>query len=213
MLDKAGRLHIVRMGNDEFFVLRGGCHICIEFANAKRTITKRHRHGFAFTLPEHQTIAAGELWCLLGRAFELAHHLAFGQLNTAKRNGKAELGHIELNLHLTNADLTDKWMRVAITALRGIPQRQQEAFITTRQSLQAQIARHRKRPRFAGKIARLMPIRHCTIFFDHPVDTENIGHAWRLFRLSRTHFRLRNADITRQFRIKQTMRIIECRSQ
>ena len=104
-------------------------------------------------------------------------------------------------------------MRVAITALRGITQSQQEAFITARQSLQAQITRHRERPRFAGKIARLMPLRHRTVFFDHAVDTENIGHAWRFFRLNRTHFRLGNTDITRQFRIKQTMRVVKCRPQ
>jgi hypothetical protein len=112
VLDEAGRLDVVGMRDDEFLVLRRGGDVLAELLGAQRPVDQRHRHRLAFALAEDQAIAAGELRRRLGRALELVDHLAFGHLDGAERDGKAELGDIEFDLDLADTDFAGKgWLR------------------------------------------------------------------------------------------------------
>ena len=130
MLDKTGRLHIVGMGNHKFLILCRRGNVFFKFCGTQRTVTERHRHSLAFALTENQTIATGELRRAGCRTGKLIDHLALSHLYAAQRYQTAEFRHVQLNFNFTDADFTHERMRATITALCGVTQRQQEAFIT-----------------------------------------------------------------------------------
>ena len=150
---------------------------------------------------------------LLGRSLELIDHLAFGQLHATERDGKTKFGHVELDIHFANADFADERMVIAIAALGGIAECQQETFITACQCLKAQIAFHRECPRFASQVARFVTFRQGTIILDHANRTKNIGYTRRLFLHGFPHFGFRNGNITGQIWVEQTVRVIKGRSE
>jgi hypothetical protein len=70
-----------------------------------------------------------------------------------ERHGKAQLGHVELDIDFANADLADEWMAAAIAALGRVAERQQEPLVAARQRLQAQVAIEWKVQRLTRQVA------------------------------------------------------------
>ena len=63
MLDEAGGLYVVTMGQNEFLILRRRAGIILaKLASAKRAVHQRHGNGLALLLAENQSITTGELW-------------------------------------------------------------------------------------------------------------------------------------------------------
>src|SRR5262249_42714949 len=175
MLDKAGRLHIVRMRQNELLILRGREHLLAELAGAQRAVDQRHRHGLALALPESQAIAAGEARRFRGRGLELVDHLAFGQRDLAKRHREADILGKELDLDLAKADFTCEGMIAAIAALSRITEREQKAFVAAREILQPQVAVGGEAERLAREIADWLIGPGIRRRLDQAVTTENVG--------------------------------------
>src|SRR3546814_17115068 len=74
------------------------------------------------------------------QAGELVDHLAFGHGDLADLDGEAEFLRHELHRHLAEADLSGEGMVAPVAALRRLAERQQEALVTAREVLQAQVA-------------------------------------------------------------------------
>ncbi len=209
VLDEAGRLHVVAMGNDELLVLRGRGDILIQFVRAQRPVAQRHGHGLAFRLTEHQPVAARELRRHLLRPLELVDHLAFGDADAAKREREIQFRHVDLHIHLANADFAGKRVVAAIAALGGVSESKEKTLVAARQRLKALVAIHGKLRRLAGDVAGLAVFRQRTVFLNQAFIGENVGHTRHGFfglaaRLGRCRF-----GVFGQFRVKQAVRVVE----
>src|SRR5262245_42288749 len=152
MLDKTGRLHVVRVRGDELLVLRGCADLLTELARTQGAIDERHGHRLAFALPEREAVTTGETRRFSRRAFELIDHLTFGHDDAAERDAETEPLGEKFDLDLAEADLAGEWMGAAETALGRVAQGKQKALIAARKILQADIAFSGKRQRLAGQI-------------------------------------------------------------
>ena len=153
VLDEAGRLHVVAMGEHEFLVLRRARALFAEFVGAQRAVDQRHRHRLALALAEHQAIAAGETRRLAVAAalnWLTIWHSVSG--DRSERRGEAELGDEHLDLDLAEADFADERMVAAVAALGRIAEPEQEALVAARQRLQPRVARGGKFGRVAGDV-------------------------------------------------------------
>src|SRR5262245_58725897 len=141
------------MRKHELLVLRRRFDLLSELACPQRAVDKRHADRLALTMPKAQPVAAREARRCRGRTNKLVDHLAFGHRDPSDRHRKAKLRRHEFQLDLTKADLTSEWMVAAITALRGIAERQQVALVATRQVLQPYVAAAGEAQRIVGEIA------------------------------------------------------------
>ncbi|MNT28020.1 hypothetical protein D3C72_1636750 [compost metagenome] len=124
MRDEACSLDVVAVHQHELFLLRWRNDFFVVFVSAQRTVDQCHAHGLAFGVSEGQTVAAGELRQLRGRADELVDHLALGDFDAAQVDREAQLFGIDPHLDFTDANFPGERVIAAITALGGITQRQ-----------------------------------------------------------------------------------------
>src|ERR1700693_5443520 len=129
MLHEAGRLDIVRMHENEFFILRRRLDVLAELARPQCAIDERHRDGLALALAKGQAVAAREARRGARGPAELVDHLAFGHRNATERHRKAELLGEELALHVAEANLARERMRAPVAALGRIAEREQKPFV------------------------------------------------------------------------------------
>ncbi len=129
----------------------------------------------------------------------------------AERHREADvLGH-EFDLDLAEPDFAGERMVAAIAALRGIAERQQEAFVGARQVLQAQVAIGRKAQRLAREVADRRVGIDSRRGFDQTVAAENVGDARHRRRSGIRRRRLFGRRILGQLRIEQPMGVVEGR--
>ncbi len=212
MLDEAGGLHIVRMRQDEFLVLRGSFPLLAEFLCPECAIDQRHGHGFALGMAEDEAVAAREAGGLRRGALELVHHLAFGDGDLADGDGEAELLDEQLDLHFAHADLADERVVAAVAALRRVAERQQEALVATGEVLQAKVAIGREGKGIARQVADRLSVIHRAPL-DQVLAGDDVRDAGRKAGLRRRRRGRRGVRRLCQFEIEQAMRIVERRPQ
>src|SRR5215510_11476091 len=115
------------MRKHELLVLRRRFGFLAELACPQRAVDQRHADRLALTMSKAQPVAAREARRCRGRTGKLVDHLAFRHRDPSDRHRKAKLRWHKFQLDLANPDLTSEWMVAAITALRGIAERQQVA--------------------------------------------------------------------------------------
>ena len=152
VLHKAGGLETVAVREHKFLHLCGRLDRLAQLIGAQCPVYQAHGHGLAFAVAKRQTIAARELRRLGLAAGKLINHLTLRDFDVTHRDGKAKLLWNDLQRHLAQANLTHKGVAVGVTALGRISHRQQEAFITTRQVLQAGRAHGRKAQGVTGEV-------------------------------------------------------------
>ena len=180
VLDEAGRLHVVAMGEHEFLVLRRADPLLGEFVGAQRAIDQGHRHRLALALAEGQAIAAGEARRLaVAAAGELVDHLAFGDGDRPERNGEAELGDEHFDLDLAEADLADERMVAAVAALGRIAEPEQKALVAARQRLQPRVAGGGEFGRVAGDVGDRRAVLGRRALLDQVVAGDDVDDARR----------------------------------
>jgi hypothetical protein len=108
------------MRHHKLFVLRRREHFLTKLTGAQAPVDQRHRHCLSLALTEREPIAPGEARRFGCRSLELVDHLAFGQLDRAKRHRETDVFREELDLDLAEADFAGEGMITAIAALRRI---------------------------------------------------------------------------------------------
>ena len=176
VLDEAGRLHIVGMGEHELLVLRRRLDLLAELARPQRAVDQRHGDRLALAVAEGEPVAAGEPRRLGRRALELVDRLAFRHGDAAERHCEADLVRDELDLDLSEPDLAGERMGAAVAALRRVGESKQEALVAAGEILQPQVALRRKREGIAGEVAR----RRAGVgrrWLDETVGSKDLGDA------------------------------------
>src|SRR5262249_35781430 len=153
MLHEAGRLDVVAVIENEFFVLWRRARRLAELARPQRPVDERHRHRLALGVAERQPIPARELWRRHRRSRELVHHLTLGHGELADRDRESELLGYQLELDLADADLRCERVIASVAALRRVAQCEEEALVGASQVLEPHVARRGKNERLPRHVA------------------------------------------------------------
>ena len=108
MLDKAGRLNVIRMRQDEFFVASRGRPVLRQFIGPQGTINKSHSHGFSLGLAEGEAVAARKLRWRRFRSLELIDHVTFGKVDASQGHRETDVLGKEFDLDFTETQFAYK---------------------------------------------------------------------------------------------------------
>jgi hypothetical protein len=118
-----------------------------------------------------------------------------------------------VDVHFADADLSDKGMGAAIAPLRGIAECQEEALVSARQRLQAQVTRHGKFHRFAGEVARLVGFRKGAVRLDQSLMGQDVRDAHDLLLRRRAACRRLDRLVLEKRRVEKAVRVVEGRTE
>src|SRR6185437_6742223 len=127
---------------------------------------------------EGQAVAAGELRRGISAALELIDHLALDELDAAERDREPELGRLELNLKLADADLPSERVGAAVAALRGVGEPKEAPLVGAGERLQPLGAGHREDGGLPGEVTWFrVAIILGLVGLDERARAKQVGHA------------------------------------
>ena len=130
MRNKACGFDVVGMGQHELFILCRTCCVLAVFRCLQRTVNQRHRHCFALAHAEHQPIAACKMRWFIRRVDKTVDHFTLGHQQFADVHRKSQLFRHNKYIDIATANFACERVIAPVTALGGVGQRQQIAFVT-----------------------------------------------------------------------------------
>ena len=135
MRDKACGFDVVGMRQHELFILRRACRVLAVLRGLQSAVDQRHRHRFALAHAEHQPVAAREVRRLTRRVDKTVNHFTLSHQQFADVHRKSQLFRHNRHVDIAAADLACERVIAPVTALGGVGQRQQIAFVAAHQLL------------------------------------------------------------------------------